>query len=134
MDEEQRVQQLLERVRRSAGYVYPFHEYLAKNDYEWAEAYLSWCEQVRAPRHLPLKYKELLYLTASCLYRHEAGLRTHITKALELGATREEILETIEVATHTGGGGVPVGAVRILVEVLEGIELPKGPEWASKHT
>jgi alkylhydroperoxidase/carboxymuconolactone decarboxylase family protein YurZ len=133
MEEEERVQRLLERVKQSAGYVYPFHEYLARNDYEWAEAYQTWCEQVRAPRCLPLKYKELLYLTASCIHRHEAGLRTHITKALELGATKEEILETIEVATHTGGGGIPVIATRILVEVLEGKKLPKGPTWVGEQ-
>jgi alkylhydroperoxidase/carboxymuconolactone decarboxylase family protein YurZ len=120
VEQEQRVRRLLERTERCPGYVYPFHEYLAEKDYEWAETYQSWYEQVRAPRWLPLKYKELLFITAACIKYHEPGIRTHVTKALELGATEEEILETIEVATHTGGGGVPVIAIRILLEVLEG--------------
>ena len=127
MKEEAKIQRLLERAKRSAGYVYPFLEYLARNDYEWAEAYQTWREQVRAQRWLPLSYKELLYLTAACIKYHETGIRTHIIRALELGATKDEILETIEVATHTGGGGVPVIAIRILLEVLEGKEVPKGP-------
>lgn len=133
MADEDKVQKLLDRARVCPGYVYPFHEYLARNDYEWAETYQSWYEQVRAPRWLPLKYKELLFITAACIKGHETGIKTHITKALELGATKEEVLETIEVASHTGGGGVPVMAVRILIEVLEGKELPKGPVWVGKE-
>lgn len=129
MADDERVERLLDRVRKCPGYIYPFHEYIAEKDYAWLEAFQGWYEQVRAPRWLPLKYKELLFLTAACLKYHETGIRTHITKALELGATEEEILETIEVATHTGGGGVPVIAVRILLEVLQGKELPKGPRW-----
>lgn len=132
-NKEEKVQQLLDRARKCPGYVYPFHEYLARHDYEWAETYQSWYEQVRAERWLPLKYKELLFITAACIKYHETGIRTHITKALELGASKEEILETIEVATHTGGGGVPVIAIRILLEVLEDRELPKGPHWVSKQ-
>jgi alkylhydroperoxidase/carboxymuconolactone decarboxylase family protein YurZ len=129
MAENQKVQDFLERVKQVPGYVYPFHEYIATHDYEWAEAFQTWYEEVRAPRWLPLKYKELLFVTAACIKYHEPGIRTHITKALELGATEEEILETIEVATHTGGGGVPVIAIRILLEVLESKELPQGPKW-----
>jgi alkylhydroperoxidase/carboxymuconolactone decarboxylase family protein YurZ len=123
------VERLLARIRKVPGYVYPFHTYMADHDFSWLEAHQTWYEQIRAERWLPLKYKELLFLTAACVKLFEPGVRTHITKALELGATPDEVLETIEVAAHTGGGGVPVLAVRVLIEVLERRELPKGPEW-----
>jgi alkylhydroperoxidase/carboxymuconolactone decarboxylase family protein YurZ len=125
------VEELLDRVRTVPGYVYPFHTYLADHDFTWLQAFQSWYEQLRAERWLPLKYKELLFVTAACLGLHETGMRTHMRKALELGATSDEILETIEVAAHTGGAGVLVPAVRILVETVEGKELPKGPQWVA---
>ena len=123
------VKALLDRIREVPGYVYPFHTYMAENDYSWLEAHQTWYEQVRAERWIPLKYKELLFLTASCINRFESGLRTHMTNALRVGATKDEILETLEVAAHTGGGGILVLGVRILMEVLEGREITKTPEW-----
>jgi alkylhydroperoxidase/carboxymuconolactone decarboxylase family protein YurZ len=125
------VEALLARIREVPGYVYPFHTYMAEHDYSWLEAHQTWYEQIRAERWLPLKYKELLFLTSALVKLFETGIRTHIKKALEFGATRDEILETIEVAAHTGGGGVPVLAVRVLLEVLEDKELPKGPQWVT---
>ena len=126
------VERLLDRIRAVPGYVYPFHSYMAEHDFSWIEAHQTWYEQIRAERFLPLKYKELLFLTAACVKLFEPGVRTHITKALDLGATPDEVLETIEVAAHTGGGGVPVLAVRVLIEVLERRDLPKGPEWIAE--
>ena len=128
------VERLLARIRKVPGYVYPFHTYLAEHDFSWLDAHQDWYEQIRAERWLPLKYKELLFVTAGLLKLFEPGVRTHITKALELGATPDEILETIEVAAHTGGGAIPVLGVRVLIEVLEGRELPKGPEWVAAQT
>lgn len=129
MATEKQIQELLDDIQAWQGYLYPYYEYIVRNDYEYAKSYFDWFKQVKAPRHLPLKYKELLFITAACLKFHETGMRTHITRALQLGATKEEILETIEVATHTGGGGVPVLGVRILMEVLEGNEVQKTPMW-----
>jgi alkylhydroperoxidase/carboxymuconolactone decarboxylase family protein YurZ len=123
------VDALLARIRKVPGYVYPFHTYIAEHDYSWLEAHQSWYEQVRAERWLPLKYKELLFVTAALLKLFEPGVRTHITNALRLGATADEILETIEVAAHTGGGAIPVLGVRVLIEVTEGRELERGPVW-----
>src|SRR5690606_24199064 len=111
--------------------VYPTYEYLIEHDIEFSESYFALFKLLRTERALPLKYKELLFITAACIRYHERGIRTHITRALQLGATHDEVLETIEVATHTGGGGVPVLAVRILKEVIEGAPIDGAPKWTA---
>jgi len=125
------VEALLARIREVPGYVYPFHTYLAEHDFSWLEAHQDWYEQIRAERWLPLKYKELLFITATLLKLFEPGARTHIRKALDLGASSDEILETIEVAAHTGGGAILVLGVRVLIEEVGGRKLPAGPDWVA---
>lgn len=126
---EERVRAFLRRVYQSRGYVYASDKFLAEGDYEWALARQAFYEKVREERFLPLKYKELLFITVACAHGHETGMRTHIKKALDLGASKNEILETIEVASLTCGGGVLVTGLRILMEVLGDKTVPRDPAW-----
>ncbi len=53
---------------------------------------------------LPAKTKELIYISVDSTptHRYLPGLRFHIGNALELGATRREILDVVEIAAAAG--------------------------------
>ena len=65
------------------------------------------------------KVKELIYTAfdVSATHLYVSGLRQHIRNAIEYGATREEVLEVIELASVIGIHSCTVG-VPILVEEL----------------
>ena len=65
------------------------------------------------------KVKELIYTAfdVSATHLYEPGLRVHIRNALALGASREEIMEVIELASVIGMHSCAVG-VPILIEEL----------------
>lgn len=63
---------------------------------------------------LSTRVKELMALAISITVRCEGCIAYHLRDALEAGATREEILETIGVAIVMGGGPATVYAVYAL--------------------
>ena len=58
------------------------------------------------PSALDLKTKELIAIGCSLVARCEGCLEGHIKKALELGATKEEVSDVIVVAIGIGAAGV----------------------------
>ena len=74
---------------------------------------------------LPRKTKELIMIGITCALSRPRGVRLHIERALALGATPREVLETVEVATIPGGmPGLWLG-----VETLQEILKEKGIEF-----
>lgn len=64
------------------------------------------------------KTKELMALSISIVTKCEPCMEWHLQKALQSGATDEEIYETIDVAIEMGGG--PAGAyARFVLKALE---------------
>jgi alkylhydroperoxidase/carboxymuconolactone decarboxylase family protein YurZ len=65
------------------------------------------------------KVKEMIYIAfdVAATHLYEPGLRAHIRNALGLGATKEEIMEVIELVSVIGIHACAVG-VPILVEEL----------------
>lgn len=55
-------------------------------------------------KSLDVKTKELIALGISIVIKCEPCIASHINSLVELGATREEIVETIGVALFMGGG------------------------------
>ena len=95
-------------------------------DPEFFEAYFNfsavpWRRGVLAP-----KVKEFIYIAidASATHLYAPGLRRHIRNALKLGATREEILEVLELISVLGIHACNLG-VPILAEELQ--QLAKVP-------
>jgi len=70
--------------------------------------------------HLSDKFKELCLISvnAAATHLHVPGIRPHIRRALELGASAREILEVLELAATVGIHAMNIG-VPLLVEVLE---------------
>ena len=71
--------------------------------------------------HLEPKVKELVLLAvdAAATHLHEPGIRLHIRRALEHGATEEEVLEVLQLTSTMGIHSVTVG-VPVLLECAGG--------------
>lgn len=67
---------------------------------------------------LPKKTKELIAVGISVVSNCESCMEWHITQAAHRGASRQEILEAIEVAIEMGGGPATVSA-RFALEVMD---------------
>jgi alkylhydroperoxidase/carboxymuconolactone decarboxylase family protein YurZ len=65
------------------------------------------------------KVKEFIYIAAdgNATHMFEPGVRQHIRKALEFGATREEVMEVLELISTVGIHASTVG-VPVLLELL----------------
>lgn len=98
----------------------PLWDTLREWDPAFLEAYLA-LRNVPARREaLPPKFRELVLvaINAATTHLYAPGVRRHIRNALRLGATREEILQTLELTTLLGIHACNL-AVPILAEELE---------------
>ena len=71
--------------------------------------------------HLPVKTKELLGLVASAVLRCDDCIAYHLETAYKNGVTKEEMMETMSIATLVGGT-VVIPHLRRAVEFWELIE------------
>ncbi|WP_114812114.1 carboxymuconolactone decarboxylase family protein [Paraburkholderia kururiensis] len=89
-------------------------------DAGFVEAYVQFSAVPQRHRHLDDKVREFIALAAdACATQlYAPGVAHHIERALAFGATREELMEVLELVStigiHTSNVGVP-----ILLEVLE---------------
>lgn len=115
-----RQQQLKADFTAARGYWHPFWDDLLELDPDFFEAYTEFSSVPWTRGVLEPKVKELIYTAfdASATHLYVPGLRQHIANALVYGATPEEIMEVLEIASvigiHTCTMGVP-----ILIEELE---------------
>ena len=80
-------------------------------DPEFFEHYLNFSAHPWKKGVLPPKVKEFIYIAidASTTHLFEAGLRMHMRRALDQGATREEILEVLELVSVIGIHSCSIG-------------------------
>jgi alkylhydroperoxidase/carboxymuconolactone decarboxylase family protein YurZ len=112
--------ELRDEFLNARGYWNEFWDGLLKLDPEFFKAYLDFSSVPWKSGTLEPKFKELIYIAidASTTHLYEPGLRQHIRNALKHGATKDEIMEVLELTSvlgiHTCTLGVPV-----LLEELE---------------
>ena len=115
MDDERT--QMLEEIVRRRGYVHDFHKTLIMEDLDFFKVYEKMTSHAYVKeRALSRKVKELVF--TGVLVAMRAGrehIKLHIRAALDHGATKEEILETIEVAYLPSG----------VVSLMEGLDAYK---------
>jgi alkylhydroperoxidase/carboxymuconolactone decarboxylase family protein YurZ len=101
------------------GYWHPFWDEMLELDPEMFEAYVAFSSVPWKTGTLTPRVKELIYIAFDCAATHlyVKGLKLHIENAIDNGATAEEILEVMELASALGMHGVATG-VPILVEEL----------------
>lgn len=71
--------------------------------------------------HLDVKTKELLGLVASAVLRCDDCIKYHLETCFKLGTTREEMLETMSIATLVGGS-IVIPHLRRAYEFWEALE------------
>ncbi|MBS7651116.1 MAG: carboxymuconolactone decarboxylase family protein [Candidatus Bathyarchaeia archaeon] len=118
----ERSKNLLDEMMRKRGYVYPSYRMLAEDDPDFLETYDKLYElaMIRT-RIFPEKIKELFYVAAIAARNpgDNSALKNHMRRALEKGATKEEILETLKCAFFPGGALSLLYSINTLMEVLK---------------
>ena len=91
-------QEFIDRMYRQRGYLLDFHKVMAAEDFAALVAYDSFIESVYTrPRTLDAKTKEILYSAVLTAARASVDqIKLHIRLALEYGATKQEVLEALE--------------------------------------
>ena len=98
-------QEYIDDMARKRGYVLDYHKVMAKHDFPVlqaangivAAAYLD-------QRTLDRKTKELIFIVSLTVMRAAKGhIQSHIRVALDLGLSKEEILEAIEISLPEAG-------------------------------
>ena len=114
-------QELVDRFTKERGYwSEDLWAKLLDLDPGFFEQYLNFSSYPNKNGVIPRKFKELIYIAinASTTHLYAPAIRTHMRSALKAGATKEEILEVLEMTSVLGIHSCSVG-VPILVEELE---------------
>ena len=82
------------------------------------KAFLNMEKHTYSNGYLKKIYKELIAIGISIIIDCESCMEWHIKEALKSGASKNQILETIEVAIEMGGGPATV-STRFALKVLE---------------
>jgi len=82
----------------------PLWEQMRALDPQFMEAYLRFRDVPHKTGPLPPKFKELILvaINAATTHLYAPGVRRHMANAFKAGATREEVLETIQLVTIMG--------------------------------
>jgi AhpD family alkylhydroperoxidase len=116
----ERIDQVVRRAEEKRGYSPFWLRFMGEVDLEYLEAYSALYETVAARSiHIPLKYKELITVTALAVKREDFGIGNHIKRALRLGVTKEEIVEALQAASFHTGALTLVHGLKSLLEVLK---------------
>lgn len=88
-------------------------------DVDLLDAYIDWSSVPWRKGHLEAKVKEFLYLAmdASTTHLYHAGIRVHMVNAIAHGATRDEVLELLQIVAEIGLGTMTESVPIILEEV-----------------
>lgn len=109
-------------AQRATGDWNPFWTTLEELDPAYLEAFLQF-RSVPQNGPLPQKTKELIFIAINVATTHlwASGARRHIANALRAGATKEEILEVIQLTSIMGIHSMALG-VPLLMEELKRLE------------
>jgi alkylhydroperoxidase/carboxymuconolactone decarboxylase family protein YurZ len=107
-----------DQMRRSGNWN-PNWEPFATLDPEWTEKFMSMAIAPIVAGVLDAKTVEFLSIAvdASCTHMYGPGVRRHIRKALELGATKEEINAVLQCVSVLGIHTMSLGAPILLEEI-----------------
>ncbi|TAL82125.1 MAG: carboxymuconolactone decarboxylase family protein [Candidimonas sp.] len=106
-------------AQRATGDWNPVWDILIELDPEFLERFLAFRAVPQRKGPLEQKYKELIFIAinAATTHLHGPGVRRHIQNALRAGATKEEILEVIELTTIMGIHSMTLAAPILQEEV-----------------
>jgi len=98
-------QAYVDEMAEKRGYVLDYHKVMAEQDFEVLQAANDLIEAAYLKeRRLDRKTKELLFIVSLTVMRASKGhIQSHIRVALDLGLSKEEVLEAIEITLPEAG-------------------------------
>ena len=98
-------QRYIDKMARMRGFVLDYHKVLVKHDFEAMQRINEFLEGIYLKRRrLDLRTRELVCLVALIVQRASEGqIRSHMKLALDLGVSREELLEAVELVIPLAG-------------------------------
>ena len=98
-------QAYIDEMAQKRGYVLGYHKVMAEQDFEILQAANDLVNAAYLKeRRLDRKTKELLFIISLTVMRASKGhIQSHIRVALDLGVSKEEILEAIEITLPEAG-------------------------------
>ena len=114
---------LIEKMKKDRGYIYPEWEFAARTDPDFVEAYNNlYRAGLNDGKALPVKVRELVALGVLA-YRGEInGVKSHILRAIRMGATKQEIFEAVETIVVPGGAPAYFNGLKGLMLALKELE------------
>jgi alkylhydroperoxidase/carboxymuconolactone decarboxylase family protein YurZ len=98
-----KTEEILERIKQERGALRPWQPIIASYDPDFTEMWHNVLNHALIREGaIPRKYKEIICVVMDAITFFEPGLRFHIQSALKNGATEEEVLEGLELATCLG--------------------------------
>ena len=96
------------------------HSRLMSMDSQVYKAFLNMEKAAFGDGALKKKEKELIAVGISVVINCESCMQWHIEKAVEAGASKQEVLEAVEVGIEMGGGPATVSA-RFALDVMASV-------------
>jgi 4-carboxymuconolactone decarboxylase len=98
-------QSYVDDIARKRGYVLEFHKVMAKHDFDALQATNNLVEAAYLKeRRLDRRTKELIFIVSLTVMQASKGhIASHIRVALDLGLSKEKILEAMEIAIPEAG-------------------------------
>jgi alkylhydroperoxidase/carboxymuconolactone decarboxylase family protein YurZ len=105
----------------------PFWEPFARLDPAWTEKVIAMAMGPAVSGVLDTKMIELIRVALDAVCMYEPGLRRHMRRAFEAGATREQIVAVLQLATMQG-----LHSMCIAAPILEEVEAAASKKSSSR--
>ena len=109
------------KVQEFNAYLQKMNDKLLSNDNKVIKRIFNLDTNAFTEGHLPVKTKELLGLVASAVLRCDDCIAYHLETAYKKGVTKEEMMETMSIATLVGGT-IVIPHLRRVYEFWESLE------------
>ncbi len=111
---------LIATIREKRGYLYPWQDYLAREDPEFVEKYEDLWDTIGARSVvLTLQQKQLILIGVVCSRLDDVAMKTQIERGIRLGLSPMAIAEAIEVAFLPSGALTLVHGIKALRDAIE---------------
>lgn len=119
-DKKKRAEDLIAQMLADRGYGSAPKFFAARRDPDFVEAYNQLYNLgLSAGEALPLKVRELVAIAILAYRGREEGVYLHMKRALENGATKQELFEAVETMIIPGGAPTFDTGIRALMRIEE---------------
>ena len=113
-----RRQDLIKAMSEERGYMTDPWMYMVENDLDFIEAYNTlYTRALKDGNALPIKTRELIAMAILAYRGLTDGVYLHAKRALQHGATKQDLLEAIETTIIPGGAPTFAAGVRALIKI-----------------